>query len=377
MLKEKLKEAKKTYNTLVQERNSLIDKADKSGESKEIHEIRSQILEKNNSLESLKTEIEDIESLIEEEKRSVIPEVGKDKHRGGGADFNKRDAINKYLETRDTTDASTAGLVSKDAEVIIPDGKEYVPQKEVNTVVDLASLVSQTKVTTASGEYPILKRVTAKLASVAELAENPELAKPEFEQVEWKVATYRGAIPVSEESIEDSKVDLLDIVAQNAVEQRINTTNDAIATQLKGFTAKSVATDNVDDLKHMLNVDLDPAYNKVIVASQSFYNYLDTLKDKNGRYMLTDNITDPASKGTILGCPVYVVNDTLLGQTGEAHAFVGDLNRAILYADRAEMTVKWTDDKIYGTYLGLAIRFGISKADAKAGYFVTAGGAGK
>lgn len=376
MLKEKIKEAKEKYNSLVHERSALLENANKATEAKDLHEIRSQISDKNKALEETKAEIEDLENLQTEEKRSFEPEVKGPHHRGGGSTVNKRDAINKYLHTRDLTDVQQAGVVSNDAEVLIPTDQKYVPQKEVNTVVDLAQLVTKTKVTTASGNYPILKRATGKLHTVEELAKNPDLGKPEFEKVEWKVATYRGAIPLSQESIDDSAADLTSIVAQNAEEQRINTTNDAISAQLKGFTAKTVAEDNVDGLKHILNVDLDPAYNRAFVASQSFFNYLDTLKDKNGRYMLTDSISSGAAKGNILGCSVYVVNDELLGKSGEAHAFLGDLSRAILYADRTETTVKWYDDNIYGMYLGLALRFGVSTADSKAGYFLSVGTAG-
>lgn len=380
MLKEKIKEAKEKYNSLVHERSALLENANKATEAKDLHEIRSQISDKNKALEETKAEIEDLENLQTEEKRSFEPEVKGPHHRGGGSTVNKRDVINNYLhtflKTRDSAPVVQAGLVSKDAEVTIPDGTEYVPKKKVNTVVDLSQLVTKTKVTTHSGNYPILKRATAKLHSVQELEKNPDLAKPEFEKVSWEVVTYRGSIPVSQESIDDSAIDLLGIVAQNAEEQRINTTNDAISAQLKGFTPKTVTGDNVDGLKHILNVDLDPAYNKVFVASQSFYNYLDTLKDKNGRYMLTDSISAPAAKGNILGCPVYVVNDELLGNAGESHAFVGDLNRAILYADRAQTTVKWVDNDIYGTYLALALRFGVSTADSKAGYFLSVGTVG-
>ena len=377
MLKEKIKEAKEKYNSLVHERSALLENANKATEAKDLHEIRSQISDKNKALEETKAEIEDLENLQTEEKRSFEPEVKGPHHRGGGSTVNKRDAINKYLHTRDLTDVQQAGVVSNDAEVLIPVDQEYVPKKEVNTVVDLAQLVTKTKVTTASGNYPILKRATGKLHTVEELAKNPDLGKPEFEKVEWKVATYRGAIPLSQESIDDSAADLTSIVSQNAEEQRINTTNDAISAQLKGFTAKTVAEDNVDGLKHILNVDLDPAYNRAFVASQSFFNYLDTLKDKNGRYMLTDSISSGAAKGNILGCSVYVVNDELLGKSGEAHAFLGDLSRAILYADRTETTVKWYDDNIYGMYLGLALRFGVSTADSKAGYFLSVGTTGK
>ena len=276
--------------------------------------------------------------------------------------------FNAYLhqEQRD----GTAGITSPDVAATIPESILYNPENEVKSVTDLSQLVTQFQATTASGKYPVLKRATERMNSVEELQKNPELAKPEFEEVDWKVSTYRGAIPLSQESIDDSAIDLTSLVAMNANEQKINTTNFAIAAVLKAFTAKTVAGESVDDIKHILNVDLDPAYNKMIIATQSFYQYLDTLKDKNGQYLLHEAITD-GSPRTLLGVPVTVVEDELLGAAGEAHAFIGDLARAVLYANRKDIQVRWVDNDIYGQYLQAVTRFDVKAADKRAGYFVT------
>ena len=380
MLKEKIKEAKEKYNSLVHERSALLENANKATEAKDLHEIRSQISDKNKALEETRAEIEDLENLQKEEKRSFEPEVKGPQHRGGGSSKDKLEiqkrAINAYIHTRDASNAAEVGLKSQDAEVTIPKDIKYVPTEEVKTVADLSKYVTKFSVTTSSGTYPIVKRATGKLHTVEELAKNPELAKPEFENIDWKVATYRGAIPLSKEAIDDSAADLIGIVQNNANEQKINTTNDAISTVLKTFTAKSVSGTDVDAIKHILNVDLDPAYQRTIVASQSFYQYLDTLKDKNGRYMLNDPITT-TSPAMLLGVPVIVVNDELLGNSGEAHAFIGDLKRAVLYPDRADLSIRWIDNDVYGTYLSAFFRFGVFQADKNAGYFVTASAAGK
>lgn len=288
--------------------------------------------------------------------------------RGSETEDEEKRAFNAYLhrETRDVT----AGITSPDVAPTIPESILYNPENEVKSVTDLAKLVTQFAATTASGKYPVLKRATARMNTVEELAKNPDLAKPEFEEVDWKVSTYRGAIPLSQESIDDSAIDLTSLVANNAQEQKVNTTNYAIANVLKSFTAKTVAGGSVDDIKHILNVDLDPAYNKVIIASQSFYQYLDTLKDKNGQYLLHEAITD-GSPRMLLGVPVTVVEDELFGAAGEAHAFIGDLARSVLFANRKDIQVRWVDDNIYGQYLQAVVRFDVKAADKKAGYFVT------
>lgn len=248
--------------------------------------------------------------------------------------------------------------------------KEIVttPIREVKTVLDLKQFVTIHKASKGEGSYPILKQATSKMASVEELEKNPALAKPEFTDVTWKVKTYRGAIPLSQEAIDDADVDLLAIVAEAANQIKVNTTNDAIGGVLKTFEAKQTA--DLDAIKAILNVDLDPAYNVSFVVSQSFYQKLDTLKDKNGRYLLQDSIVSASGK-VFLGHPVFVVADTVLGEAGEAKAFVGDVQRAVLFADRVDLGLRWTDNEIYGQYLQAVVRFDVKKADAKAGYFVT------
>lgn len=284
---------------------------------------------------------------------------------------NRTRSIESYIRSHGTV--RDAGLKTGDIGPMIPEEIIYNPEAEVNSVADLSALVTKTPATTASGTYPILKRATAVMNSVAELEENPLLAKPEFENVTWKIATYRGAIPISEESIQDTQVPLMPVIQKNASEQRLNTLNKAISTKLTAFNAKTSTADTVaDDLKRVLNVDLDPAYDKTIVVSQSAYQVLDTLKDKEGRYLLQESIT-AASGLTLFGKPVVVVNDELLGQVGEAHIWVGDLKRAILYVNRVDTQISWVKNEIYGQYLGLVMRFDIEVADKSAGYFVTVG----
>lgn len=328
-------------------------------------DLRSEIDKINEEIRSL----EDTVNMYKEAKKGTPAPAPHEP--GNDADDDKR-SFNAFLhpEKRD------GGIVSTDVSKTIPESIQYNPENEVKSVTDLSKLVTQFQATTASGTYPILKKATAKMASVEELAKNPDLAKPVFTDVDWKVQTYRGSIPVSQESIDDSAIDLTGLVARNANEQKINTTNAAISAVLKSFTAKAIAGDSVDDIKHILNVDLDPAYHKTIVASQSFYQYLDTLKDKNGQYLLHEPITD-GSPRMLLGVPVVVVEDELLGAAGEAHAFIGDLARGVLFANRKDIQVKWTDDNIYGQYLQAVVRFDTKQADANAGYFVTYTPAGK
>lgn len=388
MFKEKMKELKAQITNIGAE---IVNKTDelKSALNNEDLEKAREIRAAIDGLKAQKEEAENNLKTYELAANGAGVQASGEKHEVKSEGKTYREAVNEFIRSKGRIRNEGLRFEGQD-EVLVPmneavnptqDGlkkdktekvtsKEIVttPIREVKTVLDLKQFVTIHKASKGEGSYPILKQATSKMASVEELEKNPALAKPEFTDVTWKVKTYRGAIPLSQEAIDDADVDLLAIVAEAANQIKVNTTNDAIGGVLKTFEAKQ-ATD-LDAIKAILNVDLDPAYNVSFVVSQSFYQKLDTMKDKNGRYLLQDSIVSASGK-VFLGHPVFVVADTVLGEAGEAKAFVGDVQRAVLFADRVDLGLRWTDNEIYGQYLQAVVRFDVKKADAKAGYFVT------
>ncbi|HEO5958768.1 TPA: phage major capsid protein [Streptococcus agalactiae] len=279
--------------------------------------------------------------------------------------FEGKDEVLMPINETTPVEPKKDGVKKTDVKPVSSEEILYTPAREVKTVVDLKQFTSIHQAKKASGKWPVLQRATEKMVSVEELEKNPKLGKPQFTNVAWEIKTYRGAIPLSQESIDDADVDLVGIVAETVGQMKVNTTNDAIATVLKEFEAKTVK--NLDEIKKLLNVELDPAYNVSFIVSQSFYQTMDTLKDKNGRYLLQDSITSVSGK-VFLGKPVFVLADEVLGKDT---AFVGDFKRGVLFADRKDLGLRWADNEIYGQYLQAVLRFGVSKVDDKAGYYVT------
>lgn len=279
--------------------------------------------------------------------------------------FEGKDEVLMPINETTSVEPKKDGVKKTDVKPVSSEEILYTPAREVKTVVDLKQFTSIHQAKKASGKWPVLQRATEKMVSVEELEKNPKLGKPQFTNVAWEIKTYRGAIPLSQESIDDADVDLVGIVAETIGQMKVNTTNDAIATVLKEFEAKTVK--NLDEIKKLLNVELDPAYNVSFIVSQSFYQTMDTLKDKNGRYLLQDSITSVSGK-VFLGKPVFVLADEVLGKDT---AFVGDFKRGVLFADRKDLGLRWADNEIYGQYLQAVLRFGVSKVDDKAGYYVT------
>ena len=275
------------------------------------------------------------------------------------------EAFLKYVQSKG---AQRDNVTSVEAQPIIPEDIKYQPEELPETFVDLKKFVNVQPVTTASGSHPILNPAQETMISVEELAKNPELASPKFTDIDYKVKTYRGQIPVSQEALDDSEANLANIIAKNNARQAVNTTNKYIADVMKSFAP--VDTANLDDIKAIINVDIDPAYNLSLVVSQSFYQALDTLKDKNGQYLLKQDITSPT--GTVLfGRPVFIIKDELFGAKGDKKAFIGDLNYAVFFADRKQASVKWVENDIYGQVLAAYMRFDVKKGVEEAGRFLT------
>lgn len=389
MFDEKIKELKASIDSLsttIADKTAQVKNALEADDLEKARTIKNEIDTAKEELKTAKADLELFETTkvsggaenktgreIETDDMTYRDKVNAFLHSKGavvneGLRFDGKDEVLIAMNEITPVAPKTDGVKKTDTTKITSEELVTTPIREIKTTVDLKPFTTIYPAKKASGKYPILKKATSKMVSVAELEKNPKLAKPEFEQVDWTVETYRGAIPVSQESVDDADVDLISIVAETVSQIKVNTTNAAIADVLKSFTAKTVA--NVDDIKKILNVDLDPAYDVAFVVSQSFYQILDTLKDGNGRYLLQDSITAVTGK-VLLGKPVFVLSDEILGASGEAKAFVGDFKRGVLFADRKDLGLRWADNEIYGQYLQAVLRFGVKKVDAKAGYFVT------
>ena len=261
------------------------------------------------------------------------------------------------------------GVKSTDVGAIIPEDIVTKTKTLPETVVDLRNLVQTVKVNTPTGKYPILKSTEAVMNTVAELEANPDLDKPQFQNVLYDVDTYRGQIPVSRESLDDSDEDLGALIARHIQRIGLNTANKYIVAALQTATGKTVH--NLDEIKAIINTEFDPAYNLQFIVSQSFYNEVDLMKDAEGRYLLQPSITAQSGK-SLLGLNVTVLSDKLLGgSAGAKVAFLGDPAAFVSFFDRNEMAVRWQEHQHYGEILAAAMRFDVKKVDDAAGKYLT------
>jgi len=354
------------------------EKAVEAGKPEEAQDALEEIKKLDERITAVEEEIKELTdkekgSKDEASKEEPVKQEGEQRSMNQFKPSVKQEDENKSLrsvaEFIKTKGEVRAGLVSDDVGVLIPEDISYDPQREVKTVQNLADFVNKVQVKSASGKHPVKNRATAKFHTVAELEANPQLAKPDFTEVPYEVATYRGSIPLSEESIMDSAINLTSLVQEDIQEQKINTLNEEIGKVFKSFPAKTVK--DVKDLKFLTNVSIDPGYDKQVICTQSFYQQLDVLVDGNGRFLLQDSIVNN-SGNKLLGMNVTVVRDDILGaKNGDAVAFIGDPKRGVFMADRSDISLTYADSNIYGKYLMGAFRFDVVKSDENAGFYVT------
>ncbi|HFE9706234.1 TPA: phage major capsid protein [Enterococcus faecium] len=363
----KIKEAKESKETDDQLKKDLADELKELDEETKATEIQ-EAKPKEQQAQPEKQEITEptsntnpIDKKDKEEKRSMEVILNDKKE-------TYTRSINQFIRTKGE---KRDGLTTVGAEAVIPVDRITKPEKQPETVVDLRQHVGRVPVTTGTGSYPILRANKNKMTSVAELVKNPELAKPEFTKVNYEIATYRGYIPVSQEALDDSDIDLGGLVAEHIQRQSLNTSNAEIAKKLQTATAKTVT--DIDGLKDIVNVTIDPAYNVKFIASQSFFNELDKMKDNDGRYLLQQDVT-VASGYKLLGREVVVMADDVIGTAaGNKVAFVGDPSLFVKFFDRQQASVRWVDNDVYGQLLAGFVRFDVEVADTAAGFYVTLG----
>ncbi|ANN48674.1 capsid protein [Levilactobacillus brevis] len=283
-------------------------------------------------------------------KQTIIdPNTNEDDNKTGVPAFEAY--VRSHGETRD-------GLNTSGASAVIP--KELItPVFQLKqSTYNLAQYATVKQVSSGSGTYPIsTSRQSAVLATKEELADIADVNANMFTEVPFDVKTRAGKIALSNEVVGDAEVDIVSEVKAQLQQLVDNTDNTQIMGLLTGTDfAKATAT-GIDDLKKIFNVALDPALSKMWLVNQSGFNYLDTLKDSEGRYLLQPNPTAP-SGFTLLGAPVVMISDKLLANNadGTFPMIAGDLSQAVAVFRRNQVTAQWDKFDQFSQGLSVIVR---------------------
>ncbi len=314
------------------------------GENKDIAKATAALDE----VDALKAEFEAEKRLYEMEKAAGAPtdEQIEENH--------EKDSVKAFA------DAARNGFKVNKAtmsEGSAADGGYTVPediQTRINTYRDskasLLRLVRVEKVTTNKGARTFKKR--AQQTGFTKVGEGGKIgakATPQFERISYEIDKYAGYFPVTNELLADSDANIANTLIEWIGDESRVTANKLILEQIN--TVSKTEFKSLDDIKKALNVTLGSAFKSTskIVTNDDGLQYLDTLKDSDGNYLLQPNPANPMQMQLCAGAsviPVEVIpNEDLASDTTTESGYaripfiIGDLYEAIVYWDRQLMSI--------------------------------------
>lgn len=337
-------------------------------------------------VDALKSEFETEKRLYELDKDNNAPEEKQiqEKHEMDSVSKFARDARAGFKGMNEGTAADGGYTVPEDIQTRITNYRD--------AKASLLHLVRVEKVTTNKGARTFKKRVQQTgFNKVGEGAKIGAKATPQFERLEYEIDKYAGYFPVTNELLADSDANIANTLIEFIGDESRVTANKLILEQIA--TIAETEIDGLDGIKNALNVKLGAAFKATskVVTNDDGLQYLDTLKDSQGKYLLSPSPADPMKLVLCAGAttvPVEVIPNadlpstnvysasedtsviagkTYYTRTGSAGAYVytvvanptgnpstssyyevtsykipviiGDLNEGVVYWDRQFMTI--------------------------------------
>lgn len=262
----------------------------------------------------------------------------------------KKDSVKEFA------DAARKGFRNSMNEGTAADGGYTVPE-DIQTRINerrtaktsLIDLVDVENVTTNKGSRTFKKRTQQ--TGFTKIGEGGKLSAgstPQFERMSYEIAKYAGYFPVTNELLEDSDANITDtLVTWIGDESRV--TRNKIILGVIDQKAKTTIK-SLDDIKETLNVTLGQAFKQTscIVTNDDGLQWLDTLKNDRGEYLLQPSPADPMKMVLCAGAttvPVKVIpnddmpSDTTTKGTTKIPVIIGDLKEGIIFFDRKRLTL--------------------------------------
>lgn len=264
------------------------------------------------------------------------------------------------VENRDSTkefaNAARSGFKNMMTEGSQADGGYTVPE-DIQTKVNeyrsakasLIDLVDVENVTTNKGSRTYKKR--AQQTGFSKVAEGGKIGAkttPQFERMSYEIAKYAGYLPVTNELFSDTDANITgSLISWLGDESRV-TRNNIILDVAK--TKSKTAIIGLDDIKKILNVTLGQAFKATskIVTNDDGLQWLDTLKNEKGEYLLQPDPANPMQMRLCAGAtiiPVKVIpnqdmpSDTTTAGHRKVPFLIGDLKEGIKFFDRNQMSI--------------------------------------
>ena len=300
-------------------------------------------------IKSLKDKF-DIEAALFEEEKQVDDEVlNKDNKK-------EQDSVKEFANA-----ARNGFRVNNKMNEGTPlDGGYTVPEDiltKINTYREskksLKDLVTVETVTTNKGQRTFKKR--AQQTGFVKVGEGGKIgakATPQFERISYEIDKYAGYFPVTNELLADSDANITNTLIEWIGDESRVTANKLILDTIK--TLEEVELNGLDDIKKALNVTLGSAFKSTskIITNDDGLQYLDTLKDSEGKYLLQPNPANPMEMRLCAGAtivPIEVIpNDDMPTDENKVPFIIGDLKEGIIFWDRQQMNIKMSDLAVIG-----------------------------
>lgn len=351
---QKLLELKHKRAELVAQGKELLAKKDLEGHKTLMDEI-----------DSLNGEIESVEKQLELERQ--FSEEGGEPAVKMFAPGQEREEDGYSQAVKSFAAAARAGFPKSKAagdmmqEGVDADGGYTVPVDIVAKIISLReskeSLLNEVRVipvTTKSGKRTFKKRGQHQgFATVAEAAKFGKAATPQFAVLEYSIEKRGGYLPVTNELLEDSDNNITAIAAEWLADEARVTVNKEILAVIQAKAAQDLKNlDGILDAWVRLGSTFR-ATSKLITNDDGLL-WLGTLKDANGRYLLTPNPAEPQQLRLCVGphtLPVKTYdNDTIPTAENKIPMILGDLREGVAYWDRRMFSVKVFDQATIGEF---------------------------
>ena len=334
----------------------ILDEIDKLQEE---YEVEKRLFE--NEKESAKLSEEDVAKI---EKN--IAEKKEDKE--------EKDSVQKFAkQIRNIAKGLNEGTPA-DGGYTVPEDISTMVEERREAKASLIDLVSVETVTTNKGSRTFKKRSQQKgFTKVGEGGKITSTSTPQFERMDYVISKYAGYLPITNELLEDTDTNIVNIIVEWLGDESRVTRNKIILDLIK--TQDEVELDGLDDIKKVLNVTLGSAFKStsVIVTNDDGLQYLDTLKDNDGKYLLQPNPANPMEMRLSAGAitvPVKVIPNADLATTSNKIPFIiGDLKEGIRFFDRKQLTINTSNVAAIGELNAfeedLTLFRGIEREDCK------------
>ncbi len=313
-MNKKMRELLATIEAKTKEARGYMD-----GENKDVNKASALLDE----VADLKKEFETEKKLYELEKDNQIPEAKAQETKQVKSAEESLKAFGRAAKARFKTN-DYDGTLNESTDT---DGGYTVPEDILTRVETLREaefsflkLVRRIKVRTATGARTFKKRSQhTGFNKVGEAGKIGASSTPKFERITYSIDKYAGYMPLTNELRSDSDANVAQMVIDWLAAESRATANRLI---LAAINSNGTETDfeGLDGIKKCLNVTLGSIFksSSVIVTNDDGLQYLDTLKDNDGKYLLTPSPADRMKLQLAAGAtvvPVEIVPNAIMPST--------------------------------------------------------------